>query len=357
MDEELDLLRTKIAGLDRDILELVSLRTEVAREIGEIKHARGLPVRNPEVEKEVVSRFVSMADDLGLHVEETEALARILIRQAVKAQVDLIKTLDPRRILVVGGAGKMGRWLSRYFTDKGHEVRILDPAAGPEQAGNLEEGLEWAEVTAIATPISNMPDVLGMIVEREPECLIFDIASIKSPLMSVIRKGVEKRLRIGSAHPMFGPDVDSLYDRNIVICDCGCEEATEEIWRLFDESGAFLVRVPLEKHDELMSIVLGLSHAVSLAFFAALNRSGLPYHTLEKVASTTFRKQMETSKDVAFENPELYFDIQRENPFSKRALSALTDAVKEIYEFVERGEKESFIRLMEEGRKYFGGSE
>lgn len=358
MDEELEMLRARIADLDRNIMELIGLRTELAREIGEIKHAKGLPIRNPEVEKEVVARFVSMANDFELYPEETEALAKILIRQAVKAQVDLIKTSNPRRILVVGGAGKMGRWLFRYFKNKGHDVRVLDPGAGPElyQVENLEEGLKWAEITAIATPISEIPDILRAIVDREPRCLIFDIASIKSPLVSMIKKGVERGLRIGSAHPMFGPDVDSLYDRNIVICDCGCEEANTEIWRLFDDTGAFLVKIPLERHDELMSIVLGLSHAVSLAFFAALSRSNIPYQTLEKVASTTFRKQLETSKDVAFENPELYFDIQHKNPFTKAALSALTDAIKEIYRLVEKGERESFIRLMEEGRNYFGGS-
>jgi len=76
---------------------------------------------------------------------------------------------------------------------------------------------------------------------------------------------------------------------------------------------------------------------------------------MERSASTTFRKQMDTSRDVAFENPELYFDIQNQNPHAMRALALLEEAVEEIGRAAGSGDKESFIRIMEEGKRYFGG--
>ena len=81
--------------------------------------------------------------------------------------------------------------------------------------------------------------------------------------------------------------------------------------------------MPVEEHDELMSYVLGLSHAVNIAFFEALRQSGKGYDDLNRAASTTFRRQVETSRDVASENSQLYFEIQHLNPFNKDALEYL----------------------------------
>jgi chorismate mutase / prephenate dehydrogenase len=357
LDDQIERLRDRIAELDWDILEKVAERTGVAREIGRQKLSRGLPLRDLEVEKEVIERYRSLATGLNLQPDDAEALATTVIRQAVEAQAERTAAV-PQRILIVGGAGKMGIWLHRYLTTRGHEVRVLDPKAEGDlsTAHNLMEGLEWSDVTIISTPISMMPDVMREVIDLRPKGLVFDIASIKTPIIPLIKEGVEKGLHICSVHPMFGPEVRSLYDRNLIVCDCGFEPAVEEAWKLFDGSGGLLVRMEVESHDELMSFVLDLSHAVSLAFFGALGQSGFPYETLEKVASTTFRKQMETSRDVAFENPRLYFDIQHQNPYAKRALSLLTKSVQEIGEATASGDEEAFLRIMEGGRRYFGGN-
>jgi chorismate mutase/prephenate dehydrogenase len=78
--------------------------------------------------------------------------------------------------------------------------------------------------------------------------------------------------------------------------------------------------------------------------------------TLDRVASTTFRKQTATSRDVAFENPELYYEIQHLNPRNRRALELLANAVQEIREAVSSEEKRPLAEIMENGRKYFGGN-
>ncbi len=56
--KELDLeaLRKRIDYIDREIASLIQERLEICRELGELKRSLGLPVRDPEREKEVVSR-------------------------------------------------------------------------------------------------------------------------------------------------------------------------------------------------------------------------------------------------------------------------------------------------------------
>ncbi|MHB2019953.1 MAG: chorismate mutase, partial [Candidatus Xenobia bacterium] len=124
-------LRGEIAAIDRRILELTARRMEIARAIGEYKQAASLPVRDYRTEVEVLKRTREACRELGLDVEFGETVIRQLIEGSVRAQHALTATKSaeseaPRRVLVVGGAGRMGAWLAGYFQSQGHEVTVHD---------------------------------------------------------------------------------------------------------------------------------------------------------------------------------------------------------------------------------------
>lgn len=338
-------------------MEIMAEREELARAIGRYKLSNNLSIRNLEVEEKVVERYLDLARGLGIGDATAVDLARVTIKDAVEVQGQIMKPSDPKSILVVGGSGKMGTWLSNYFHSRGHNVAVLDPAGKTDfdRVTSLQEGIDRSDVIVVATPMSKMVEVLREILELQPQGVVLDIASIKTPIIPLLRESAAQGVKVCSVHPMFGPDAASLYDRNVLICDCGSREAVMVGKDLFEGTGAMMLEVEVERHDELMSFVLGLSHAVSLAFFKALAESGFDHQTLERAASTTFRKQMDTSRDVAFENPELYFDIQNRNPHASRALELLGDAVDRIMESAVDGNRDSFIKIMEDGREYFGG--
>jgi len=356
---DIDELRSRIAEADRRLMDALAERDSVAREIGRYKLSLELPIRNTEVEGEVMERFEDLGRERGIDPRTARDLATVAIKDAVEVQSWIMMPLETRRMLVIGGAGKMGSWLSRYFLARGHDVRILDPKKDEDlqRAASLEEGVAWADIVVVATPIAITRDVLDDVISLEPRGLVFDIASIKGPVIDLLRKGAVQGVTICSVHPMFGPDAPSLYDRNVLMCHCGSDRAVREAMELFEGTGAMILRVGVDEHDELVSFVLGLSHAVSLAFFRTLSDSGFDFQTLERAGSTTFRKQMSTSRDVAFENPELYYDIQNQNPMAGRALALLEAAVADIRRSAVEGDKTGFIEIMEKGRRYFGGIE
>jgi len=61
-----------------------------------------------------------------------------------------------------------------------------------------------------------------------------------------------------------------------------------------------------------------MSHALNIAFFDALAKSGHPFEELRMTASTTFVNQVENSRRVAKEDPEMYYEIQHLNPITER---------------------------------------
>ena len=80
----LDQHRRDIEALDRRILHLVCERLELARQIGELKRASGIPLRNFKVEAEVYQRFADASTFLGLDEVLGRDLATFLIRKAVE---------------------------------------------------------------------------------------------------------------------------------------------------------------------------------------------------------------------------------------------------------------------------------
>ncbi len=356
MNNDLEQLRTSISEVDRKIMESISERNSLAREVSERKISTGLAIRDKMVEEEVVERYRSLGEELGIGEKTSERVARTVIEEAVRVQSQIFEPNVTREILVVGGAGKMGSWLCNYFSSRGHEVLVYDITGDSsyERVG-LEEGVERTEMVVLATPISKIDDVLESVLDIPSDAVVFDISSIKAPISKRLRGAARSGRKVCSIHPMFGPEVDSLFDRNVLICDCGSQEAVDEVTALFKGAGANLVRVDLEEHDEIMSLVLGLTHALNLSFLRALTESDFELGELNRFASTTFNKQIETTEDVANENPELYFDIQSLNPFAGQYLSMLERAMEDIEGCVIGGNKERFIRIMEEGRDYFGG--
>jgi chorismate mutase/prephenate dehydrogenase len=115
------------------------------------------------------------------------------------------------------------------------------------------------------------------------------------------------------------------------------------------------VELGLDDHDRLIAYVLGLSHALNIAFITALAESGESAPELIKMSSTTFDAQFNIAANLSEENPHLYFEIQRLNEYGEQALAALENAVVRIIGLVRGGYEKDFVELMRAGRTYVHG--
>ncbi len=343
-------LREEIAQLDRDIMDLVGRRISVAKRIGVWKNENGRPIRDPDVEDVVVQRYVESGDGHGISARTSTEVARALIREAVDVQASLPRKSPSKNILIIGGLGKMGQWLERFLSDDGHNVHILD-VDGPD----LEVAVLDMDVIIISTPISSVKQILKQLDSLDTDALIFDVSSLKSPFSSLL-KDMAQRLSVCSVHPMFGPSVPSLYDRNILFCDCGDTDSVLRAMELFDGHGANMVRTTLDNHDRRMAYVLGMGHAVNVAFMTALADSGMDYGNLKESGSTTFRKMMEGVEEVSQENPHLYYEIQNLNDNARITWSRFMEAVDKVMDASLDGSPHKFVEIMEKGRSYLDHS-
>jgi chorismate mutase/prephenate dehydrogenase len=354
----LDQLRKNLSAVDRRLVELIAERQEIVGEIGKSKLTTGAGTRDYAREKDVLDMGREQAKELGVDPDLVEGMLHQLIRTSLESQerdrVIAEGKGDGRRALVIGGAGKMGRWFVDFFASQGFATTVADTTIenGPGEFRNwTDAGVDY-DFIVVAAPLAVSGRILAQLAVLKPKGLVFDIGSLKSPLIDGLRELQTAGCRVTSLHPMYGPDTRLLSGRHLIFCDVGDPNATAAAKELFAATMVEQLDMGLDDHDRLIAYVLGLSHALNIAFFTALAESGEAAPKLAQMSSTTFDSQLLVSAAVAKDNPHLYFEIQSLNKFGLGPLDALCDAATRIRETVAGGDEQAFVDLMKKGRDY-----
>jgi chorismate mutase/prephenate dehydrogenase len=355
----LEELRQRLSDVDRSLVDLIAQRQRIVAEVGAHKIENSVPTRDYEREKEVLKAARGRALGLGVDPDVVEQVMQLLIRSSLTQQ-ELTRVAAAtggagKRVLIIGGAGKMGAWFAQFLASQDYAVEVADPqkSAFPyPRIADWHESMLDHDIIIVATPMKTAGALLAELAERRPRGLVMDIGSLKSPLRAGLAKLAAAGCRVTSIHPMFGPDTRLLSGRHVIFCDVGAPGATAEARALFAPTMAEQIEMSLDEHDRLIAFVLGLSHALNLVFFTALAGSGELVPRLMKLSSTTFDAQMQVAALVARDNPHLYFDIQSLNDYGHVALEALTEAANRVRALVEAKDETGFVELMEAGRRY-----
>jgi chorismate mutase/prephenate dehydrogenase len=355
----LDDLRQRVTEIDRQLIALVAERKAVSEEVARVKRATGKPTRDYERERDVILGVRAMATERGVSPALAEQLLRLLIRSSLTTQEQASVVArgagSGRRALVIGGAGKMGSWFVSFLGSQGFAVEVADTGKVPEGVSRVED---WRstdlkhDFIVLATPLGVTDAILRDLALRRPGGVIFDVGSLKSPLRSGLMALKSHGCKVTSVHPMFGPDTELLSGRHVVFVDLGHAAALASARELFAPTMAEQVVMSLDDHDRLIAYVLGLSHALNIAFFTALAESGEAAPKLARMSSTTFDAQLDVASRVAQESPELYYEIQSLNDYGAESLEALSQAVERIRTAVLTQDPATFVALMRRGRDY-----
>jgi len=355
-------LRDRLSRIDAELLELVAERQRLSQDIARVKRETGRPTRDFARERDVLLQAREAAVRLGVSPQVAEQMLRLLIRSSLTTQEQALVAAQGlgtgKRALIIGGAGKMGRWFADYLASQGFAVEVADPSGmetGYPQRLDWRDGALDQDLVVVATPLGITREVLLELAARKPSGLVFDIGSLKTPLRAGIEALVAAGVRTASIHPMFGPDTELLSGRHVIHLDLGDAAAVREGQELFGSTMAEQVVTTLDDHDRLIAYILGLSHAVNIAFFTALAGSGEAAPRLARLSSTTFDAQFDVAARVASESPALYFEIQRLNEHGGESLEALTAAVARLREVVESGDFAGFEEMMLKGRAWVAG--
>src|SRR5262245_52443910 len=112
-------LRAELDTLDRQVLELLARRQQIVSAVAAYKRRHNIEIRDAERERQLLQARRDLATELGLEPESIESIYRQILLASRDHQAAIhvasAPATDPKRVLIVGGAGAMGRLFSDFF--------------------------------------------------------------------------------------------------------------------------------------------------------------------------------------------------------------------------------------------------
>jgi prephenate dehydrogenase len=255
------------------------------------------------------------------------------------------------------GAGKMGRWFTRFFLEEGDSVIVssrsqekllnLRKEFGVEIADNIG-AVKKAERVLICVPIENFEEVLREISSHvRPDQVIMDICSIKEGPVKMMHKYIKAGITLGT-HPVFGPGVESIENQNFVLTPTNDEDKrfAEHFKSWLEKRQVNVFIMSPREHDELMSVVLGFPHFLGLVVCDTL----LDYPNFletKKVAGTSHRMLLTLAEAIASEETEFYTSLQMNLPKIEEIEVLFLKKCEEWLNIVKRKDRMAFASKME----------
>jgi prephenate dehydrogenase len=224
-----------------------------------------------------------------------------------------------KEIAIVGAGGRMGCWFSKHFSKrKGVKLMLYDINSSSVKASKnaivcneLLRCVANADLVMVCVPISQTAlTIRKCATKMKPGAILAEIASIKHQSYEELKR-IPDHVKPLSIHPMFGPAAPSINSLKILIIPVRDKVKELRVSRdLFD--GAIIKIVHDAKtHDISMSVILGLTYFMNLAFASFLSKKDLL--SLERISGTTFRIQSLLSGSVLLDDPDLIVSLLSQN--------------------------------------------
>jgi prephenate dehydrogenase len=255
------------------------------------------------------------------------------------------------------GAGKMGRWFTRFFLEQGDSVIVSSRSEGKLLKLREEFGVEIASNVGavkkadrilICVPIENFEEVVKEIHSHiRQDQVVMDICSIKETPVKIMHEYIKAGVTLGT-HPVFGPGVKSIRNQNFILTPADKKEEVfaENFKSWLEERGANVFVMSPRRHDELMSVVLGLPHFLGLVVCDTLLDYGNFLET-KRVAGASYKMLLTLAEAVASEKTEFYASLQMMLPEIEKIESLFLEKSREWLNIVRRKDRLAFANKME----------
>lgn len=216
MSTQLSQLRKEIDGVDEQLLELIEKRLILVSDIGKIKSIEGLSLHDPLREMEMIARHRERAMAKGISPDFIEDILRRLMQESYSNELNSGAAQVKRgvkKIIVIGGNGKMGKLFCKQFLLSGYQVHILEEG----DSYSDPELFAGADLVLITVPLAKTIEIINHLPKLPDNCILADLTSTKvAPLDAMLKSHGGP---VVGLHPMFGSRVKTLVKQLVIQCD------------------------------------------------------------------------------------------------------------------------------------------
>ena len=255
--------------------------------------------------------------------------------------------MKQKTIGIIGGKGKMGKYFVNFFEQNGYSVIISDKRT---KLSNIEL-VKKADVVMISVPIDKTEAIIQEVAPHiKKSGLLMDLTSLK---VSPIKAMSKTKVSYLGCHPLFGP-TNAIEGQLIILCP-GRGQKWFNWWQNLLEKNKVKVKImPAQKHDKIMAYVQALTHFSDIALADTLRKSKIPIRKMTACQSPVYRLELDMMGRILNQDPNLYANIQIDNPLSASVMQDFIKSCQTLTEIVAKKDNKAFIHYFKKNTNYLG---
>lgn len=247
-------------------------------------------------------------------------------------------------VIVVGVLGSIGHLIANRLAETqivigidivepGPEVPLTnldfrcDNIIEPSEATRTELAAAGTIILAVsfATIEMALPGLLRLIPAH---CLIVDTLSIKTPFLKLLESYQVSQQALG-INPMFSGDLNH-YARPLAVVTYTQGEGVNQFLARVNTWELRVIALGVIEHDQVMAVLQSLGHALLITFGKVLVNTKLDMKLIQALAPPPFRVLLMLLARLTKNHPDVYWDIQANNPFAKQYRAASQVALDDL---------------------------
>jgi len=351
MSTDLNHARQQIASIDKQLIDLLKQRQQAVAQVAKVKIESGAPLYAPEREAQLVSQLKNDAEAAGISASLIEDIMRRIFRESYQQQTKAgFKKMSPQdgEIVIVGGAGRLGRLLQRLFACSGFTTVVIEK----DNFQQLSDYANSAQLVIVSVPIAETIKVIGELPRLNPNCILADVTSCKSEPVAAMLKAHQGP--VVGLHPMFAPNQLDLAKQLVVVCHGRGESQYQWLLQQIKVWGCLLTEIGAEQHDALMGHIQGMRHLINFAMGSQVAQSGYSISQIDEVSSPIYRMELALIGRLFAQNSELYADIWLNHQELPKLIEQFIEILQKAKLSLVAGNKAEIIEEFTEVADYLG---
>ena len=272
--------------------------------------------------------------------------------------------IEKSNMTIIGATRGFGRWIAEHLNnDFNITITSPDEASLREVAQELDvdfntdniEAVQNADIVIFCVPIEYMVETIRQVAPHAPEgSLLMDVCSVKTEAAEALMEYAPENVEILPCHPMFGPRVPSIKRQIIVLTPI---ENRANNW--FDRVKNYLIKSECEivmttpqEHDKYMSIVQGLTHFSFITLASTIRKLNINVKRSRSFSSPVYSLMLDMVSRVVYQNPYLYYSIQKNNKETTYARETLIKEGIYLSKLIEDDKEEDFVKNIMESSNH-----
>ena len=239
----------------------------------------------------------------------------------------------------VYGLGRFGSFWAALLAEKGHNVMGFSKHRKPEIPGVTlcdENTVLSQDNIFFCVSISSFGEVIKNTIDRiKPNSLVMDTCSVKLYPVEIMERYNREDISYLPLHPMFGPDSgkEGIEGLPLVVCPLDCPSLYVRRWKKeFKKWGLDVISMSPDIHDKQSAYSQGITHFVG----RTLDELGLED---TKLATKGYKSLLTIREQTCNDPLQLFYDLQRYNPYAKDMRLNLRRALMETLLVLESQEE------------------